>query len=93
MLNSRFANSMAERFADRIVKPATAGVDDQIRSAYLIACNRLPTESEVKQVGEFLTSQASRYRDAGAAPSAATTSALVDFCQVLLASNEFLYVR
>jgi hypothetical protein len=93
MLNSRFANAMAERFAGRIALEATAGVDDQIRCAYFIACNRPPTETEFTQVGRFLTSQATRYRYAGADVQAAATSALIDFCQVLLASNEFLYLR
>jgi predicted ATPase len=93
MLNSRFANAMAERFANRVAREATAGTDDQIRRAYLIVCNRLPTETETTQIGGFLASQATRYREAGADTTTAATSALVDFCQVLLASNEFLYVR
>ena len=92
MLNGRFANAVAERFADRVATEASAS-DDQIRIAWLIACNRLPAESEVTLFNAFLISQAARYRDGGADASAATTSALIDFCQVLLASNEFLYLR
>ncbi len=93
MLNSRFVNAMAERFAGRITRESPSGAGDQIRRAYLVALNRLPTADEVGEATGFLSAQATRYRDAGKTETEAATAALTDFCQVLLASNEFLYVR
>jgi len=86
-------NAMAERFAGRISRESPAGTGDQIQRAYLVAFNRPPTADEVPEAMEFLSAQAIRYRDAGKTETEAATAALTDFCQVLLASNEFLYVR
>jgi hypothetical protein len=93
MLNSRFANAMADRFAELIWAEAGMSVERRIRRAYLIAYGRLPAESEAERAYRFLASQTTRYRNAGAADGPAAMSALSDYCQVLLSSNEFLYVR
>src|SRR6185295_11954098 len=93
MLNSRFANATAERFAARLMREAPAGREDRIRRAFLISYSRLPGETDQSRISGFLASQTARYREGGASEPEAAMSALVDFCQVLLASNEFLYVR
>jgi len=93
MLNSRFANAIAMRFARRITSEAGAAVSDRVRMAFLIAYSREATESELTESQGFVESQTVRYREAGLRDDAAAESALIDFCQALLASNEFLYVR
>src|SRR5262249_53139655 len=61
MLNSRFVNATAERFAARLVREVPAGADERIRRAFLIAYIRLPGETELSSINGFLASQTARY--------------------------------
>jgi len=93
MLNSRFANVVAMRFARRVASESGATVADRIRLAFFIAYSRETTQAELTEAQAFVESQMARYRAAGSQNDAAAESALIDFCQALLASNEFLYVH
>ena len=66
---------------------------ERLRLAFLIAYGREAAQVELTEAQGFVESQTARYRAAGSADAAAAESALIDFCQALLASNEFLYVR
>jgi hypothetical protein len=59
-----------------------------VRRAWLVAVGREPTLAEKALAEEFLAAQRSQY--AGADGSA---RALADLCQMLLASNAFLYLE
>ncbi len=95
LVNGEWALGRAEAFARRLEREesASAGINQRVVSAYRLAFGRAPEPEEISEAIEFLGRQA---RSTGASPHRADTaalhSALVDFCHVLLNSNEFLYV-
>jgi hypothetical protein len=54
---------------------------------------RPPREQELREATEFLSEQQTEARSAGVAERDAARSALADLIQMLLSSNEFLYVE
>lgn len=88
LLNSEFVLDRARNLAARLEK-STPDEAARIRLAYLTAWGREPSEGEVTKARAFLDEQQSEYGDAGDARKRAR----IDFCQMLLASNEFLYVE
>ena len=95
LVNGEWALERAEAFARRLEREesASTGINQRVVTAYRLALGRAPEPEEISEAIEFLGRQA---RSTGAAPhradAAALHSALVDFCHVLLNSNEFLYV-
>ncbi len=85
---ARRATSNAEDSTVYSVSPAS-GVPTQvaaIRRAYLLTLGRLPDALELSEATRFVNSQSATYT------SAEAESAFVDFCQVLLSLNEFVYI-
>lgn len=89
LLNSPFIRARAAAFAARLGKEAGNDPRVRIRHAYLLAFGRLPGEKELAAAEEFVRAQVSEYGGAEKGGPPAWT----DFCQSLLASSEFLYVR
>lgn len=88
LLNSDFAVATAEAFAKRL-STETDGTDAAlIDRAWLLAVARAPTANEQQIATEFLVGQRTQYTGEQAAEWA-----LADFCQMLLASNSFLYLE
>jgi len=85
MINSKDSLAHAAAFARRVQSEAGSQRDDQIVVAYRLAFGREPNGAERAAAIEFLNQQAARN-------ATAASSTLTDFCQVLLNSNEFLYV-
>jgi hypothetical protein len=85
-LNSSFATARAQALADRLARATPGDVMDR---AFESVWGRPPSTPERAAGERFLAAQASNYPDR---PDAAR-QALVDFCQMLLASNAFLYVE
>ncbi len=88
LLNSEFILDRARSFAGRLERNA-AEDSARLRLAYLTAFGRAPDEHELQMAQQFLDSQTAEYQ----AEPDARSRAWVDFCQMLLASNEFLYVE
>jgi hypothetical protein len=88
LLNSEFILDRAQSFAARLEREA-AEESARLRLAYFTAFGREPDEHELQMARQFLDSQATEYQ----AEPDARSRAWVDFCQMLLASNEFLYVE
>ena len=92
MLNSDFVRARARAFAKRVLatakevkkKPGTAA----LQFAFELANSRPPTAAELLAAKTFLREQETAY----AGKSDATEQIWADFCQMLLASNAFLYV-
>ncbi len=84
LLNADFSRLRAAAFARRLAAEAPAG--DRLALAFRLACGRDPREAERAAAERFLAKQRQIY------PSAADR-AWTDFCQMLLASNAFLYVE
>lgn len=85
MINSKDSLAHAAEFARRVQTEAGSERDAQIVVAYRLAFGREPSDAERAAAIEFLNQQAARN-------AASASSTLTDFCQVLLNSNEFLYV-
>ena len=104
MLNDKVAYEWSQAFAARVLK--AAGIDEkaQVEQAYQLAYGRRPDGWEkdtaltfFDQHGKLLAERKARNEDlalpsevpAGLDPARA--AALVDFCHMLLNSNEFVY--
>jgi hypothetical protein len=88
LLNSDFAVARSEAFARRLREESNGSPQALIRQAWLIAVGREPTLEEQTLAIEFLAAQQARYEG-----SAASDWAVADLCQMLLASNAFLYLE
>ena len=80
MLNGEFVLDQAEKMATRLAKIPNAR--ERVQRAMRIAWTRQPTPAEITQATAFVTADD---------PDLAQQN-LVDFCHLLLNSNEFLYV-
>jgi hypothetical protein len=88
LFNSEFVLERAASFAARLQRDH-ADETARMQAAYLMAWGRDPDTNELKTAGQFLESQATEYQ----MQPDTCKRAWVDFCQMLLASNEFLYVE
>ncbi|MDA1274906.1 MAG: DUF1549 and DUF1553 domain-containing protein [Verrucomicrobia bacterium] len=104
LLNSEPALKWAQGFAGRVMESTGSTTEERIDRAYQLAYSRTPSPGERKMVGEFLKNQeaiiSERIADGEevALPRGATQSvnptyaaAMVDFCHMLMNSNEFVY--
>ena len=104
LLNSKVSLEWSQAFAGRVLKEAGTDPNAQIEDAYRLAYGRRPDGSEKDTVLTFLTKQQSLIAERASAGKklalptamppgydAAHAAALVDFCQMLLNSNEFVY--
>jgi hypothetical protein len=89
MMNSPFVRQQAERLAQRIRPAPDVALPTAVDSAYQIAFCRLPASAERDRMVAFIEQQ--RQAAAGDASQQLAT-ALVEFCQVLICLNEFVYV-
>ncbi|MGV2336886.1 MAG UNVERIFIED_CONTAM: DUF1549 and DUF1553 domain-containing protein [Planctomycetaceae bacterium] len=88
LLNSDFAVARAEAFAARLLTETPGSSAELVRRAWRIAAGRAPTDREAAIAVEFLETQQMQYMGEDA-----RRWAVSDFCQMLLASNAFLYVE
>ena len=102
LLNSRLSLEWAQAFAGRVLKSAGSKLDSQIETAFRLAYSRRPDSSEKQTAEAFFDRQraiiAERHGEKLALPTftsevldAARAAALVDFCHILINSNEFVY--
>lgn len=91
-MNNAEVRNYARRFASRLA-PATPNAPsiETIRAGYLFALGREPDAAEQRAAAEFLSSQVASYQQDNR-PEAASL-ALADFCQVLMSTNEFVFVE
>jgi hypothetical protein len=106
MLNNKVTLEWAQAFAGRILRTAGSDRNAQIDAAYRLAYGRKPSHSERALLNDFFDRHATivAERARGAEPIALPTflaakvaepdaAALVDFCHMLLNSNEFVYLN
>jgi hypothetical protein len=107
LLNSGFVAARAKRLAERLERdcPASAPVsgassslrlkdadaDARVARAFVLVAGREASRQERGASRRFLDAQPGRYP--GLAAADARKAAWVDFCQMLLASNAFLYLE
>ncbi len=95
LLNSEFVMQQAEHFAERVERLVgpEATPDQSIQAAFVLAFARPARADEVRPARRHLDKQRERYLALGTKAEASSRKALVSFCQMLLAANEFLYVE
>ena len=86
LLNSAFVRQRATAMARRLLREYPTGESDRITRAFRLALGRPPASAERAATAEFLRKQQLVY---GADADRKTWT---DFCQMLFASNAFLYV-
>jgi hypothetical protein len=89
LLNSDFARLRAAAFARRLEREAGTDEDKRITRAFCLACSRAPTVEERTAAQRFLSGQCKLYEKDKDRDERAWT----DFCQMVLASNAFLYAE
>jgi mono/diheme cytochrome c family protein len=90
-MNNTHVRRWVGAFAGRLKAAADKSPAAAVRQAYWIALSREPTAGELAANEAFLTQQTAAYQ-AAKKPNA-QHRALVDFCQVVLSLNEFIYVE
>jgi len=93
MLNDEFMVESAEKMAARVIAMAGEGVPSRwVETAYLLALSRKPTPAELRISTASLDKQKQLYLNANTEPQQAEKAALGVFCQMLMGTNEFLFV-
>lgn len=85
LLNGAWAVSRAERFADLVLSDDGVSVEERIANAYRLALGRAPTQQDIADAHSFLKTADSQ--------NEANRTAWVDFCHVLMNTNEFIYIH
>lgn len=94
LLNDGFVRRRAVEFAQRLRRESSGEQRDTVRRAWTSALGRLPQPAEEQSAIAFLDAQTGKRskRDAALSREEAEGLALADFCQVIFAMNEFIYV-
>jgi hypothetical protein len=93
LLNSEFVVARASKLAARLedVADSSDDLDGRLTRAFRLAIGRPPDDRERAASVSFLHAQPARYSDRP--PAEAGRRAWADLCQMILASNAFLYVE
>jgi hypothetical protein len=89
LLNSKFIRDRANSLERRLTREAGADAKARLHLAFRLACGRPPDADEIGAADRFLVAQRKVYAEAGDNERRAWT----DLCQMVLASNAFLYVE
>src|SRR5262245_659153 len=93
MLNDEFMVESGKNLAERILAASSEQTPAKwIETAYLLALSRKPTTTELKICTQNLEKQKQLYLNANTEPKQAQRAALGTFCQMLMGTNEFLFV-
>lgn len=88
LLNSTFARLRAQAFARRLAESANSDPGARLRMGFVLALGRQPLTEEFAAAQRFLQRQRLEY----ASQQDSEQRAWVDLCQMILASNAFLYL-
>jgi hypothetical protein len=92
MLNGDFIMQRSEDLARRIAAMAGASPSNEVDKAFLLALSRKPRPEEMQWSLEHIEKEKRRYLDLKSSSEDASRKALASLCQMLLASNEYLYI-
>lgn len=93
MMNSQEVWEQAGHLAQRVIREGGSTPADQIAWAVQLTLSRRPDPEEVLRMSEFLQRQHDLLRSDASADDPSSLRALVNLCQTLLGTNEFLYVE
>ena len=91
LMNSPHVRSWATAFAKRFASVSDQPLAQVVAHAYSLSLNRMPTKTERADALSFIERQTARYH-AEQKPDAREL-ALIDFAQVVMNLNEFIYVE
>jgi len=89
LLNSDFSRDRASAFARRLEREAGSDPDKRTERAFRLAYGRKPEQKEMDSIKRFLAAQ----HQVWFKEKDGDQRAWIDFCQMLLASNSFMYVE
>jgi hypothetical protein len=89
LLNSEFARARTKKFAKRLAAEAGTDAEKRLTLAFKLTTSRSPLHEERAACEKFIAKQKAAY----AAEKDADDRAWSDLCQMLLASNAFLYLE
>lgn len=92
LVNGPFVVEAATALAERVTAEAGVATNDRVRRAWQLVYSRDPSEIELATAAVFLEEQAAELAKRAGKDDAPATQAFASLCQVLLGSNEFLYV-
>ena len=91
LLNDDFVIEQAAAFATRLERGA-GDTNEQTTRAFQIALSRKPSDVEMQWARQLLEQQTKRYLKKPVAPAEAAHQSLAHLCQMLISTNEFLYI-
>ncbi len=92
MMNNSHVHAYAQALASRLHSGSDQTPDELIQAGFLTALARPADSQELQQIREFLAQQTVTYEESGYA-DASRLHAIKDFCQLLISSDEFIYVE
>ena len=92
MMNNPHVHAYAQALARRIHDGGGQDPDKLIHTGFVTALARRADSQELQQMREFVEQQTLRYEESGY-DEASRLHAIKDFCQLLIASNDFIYVE
>lgn len=93
LMNSDFVLKQSLHFAYRLRRERGNDVTAQIQRAWQLAFLRDPTPAELQQATDFINQRTAKLKAQTPPDPDAALNPYVSLCQVLLSSNEFLYVE
>jgi hypothetical protein len=94
LLNSQFAVTQAGLLTERLARESAGDAETRIRRAFVLAIAREPSAAELASAVAFVESQRASYAEVKDIDTTASEERVWrDFCQMLMASNLFLYVE
>jgi len=94
LLNDPFVQQQAQALAQRLPERSDQGDAGRIFMAYRLTLGREATAKEIARARRYLSEYEAASRDAGPrTPPESRAAAWASFCQALLASAEFRYLR
>lgn len=88
MMNSPFIRKLSENLASRVRSEGKKSLEQTVNDVYAISLSRQPTPEEQQQMLQFIHYQTESY---GKNPKASEL-AVADFCQLIICTNEFVFV-
>lgn len=92
LMNGGFVLEQSDQLASRLKEEAGDDLPAVIRRAWQLVYNRQPTDSELADAEQFLIEQEELLKARAGKKDDPHAQAIASLCQVLLSSNEFLYV-
>ena len=93
LLNSSFVRDQSQHFSKRLLESVQPTDAARIQHASWLCLGRTASDAEATAATAFIDQVDNELRRSGKAPDEARRTAWQNLCQVLLCSNEFLYIE